>query len=231
MHIILRNKVLIIAALLLTGKSALAQKNLPMYDYKKIHYGFTVGAGSTHFRARMSPDFLLNDSLRSAIISPQAGFNLGVLMDIRLSDHLNFRMIPSLSFAQRNITYDFVNTKRSVAKIESTYLEFPFVLKLKSDRHRNWRFYVLSGLMFGYDLASNKTAVRKPNEAFLSVNPVNLSYQMGLGFDIYFSYFKFSPELKITNGINNVLTKDNTIYSSAFQSLFSRIVQFNLYFE
>lgn len=232
MHPVFRHKTFLTAFLgMLLFLPTLGQKNLPMYDFKKIHYGFTIGAGSTHFRSRLADDFLKNDSLRSAIITPQAGFNLGVLMDVRLNEYLNFRLIPTLSFAQRNITYDFRNGRRSVAKIESTYLELPFVLKMKTDRHRNWRFYVLTGGQFGYDLASNKSAVRKPNEAFVSVNPVNLCYQLGLGFDIYFSYFKFSPELKITHGINNVLTQDNTVYSQAFASLFSRIVTFNLYFE
>ncbi len=226
---------LLMALMLCAALSSKAQRNLPSYDYKLLHYGFTVGFSSTNFKLNHDPSFFANDSLASIICKPQAGFNLGVLADLHLGDHFDIRFIPSLHFAQRNIEFTFIHhagdTLKSVAKIESTYGEFPLVFKYKSDRIKNTRFYVVGGFIYSFDFTSNKSVSRKPGDAFVAVVPSNIGYQIGLGFDFYFPYFKFSPELKLTNGINNVLVKDGSLYSNTISGLFSKILQFNFYIE
>lgn len=208
-----------------------AQKNLPQYDSKKIHYGFTVGFGQTNFKLNRNAAYYKNDSLQSIYVKPFAGFNLGVLANLHIGDMMDLRAIPSISFAQRNIEFTFKDSSGAVAKIESAYLELPIIFKLKSIRHRNIRFYVIGGFVYSFDLSSNKGADRKPNEAFVAVNSQNFGYQIGFGFDLYFPYFKLSPELKLTNGINNVLVKDGSLYTSTIDGLFSKIIQLNFYFE
>ncbi len=213
-----------------------AQRNLPSYDYKLLHYGFTVGFSSTNFKINHDDKYFWhNDTLASVICKPQAGFNLGVLADLHLGDHFDIRLIPSLHFAQRNIEYTFhtspVDSIMAVAKIESTYGEIPLIFKYKSDRIKNTRFYVVGGLVYSFDFTSNKAVARKPGEAFVAVGTNNFGYQLGMGFDFYFPYFKFSPEIKLTNGINNVLVKDGSLYSNAISGLFSKILQFNFYIE
>jgi hypothetical protein len=198
---------------------------------KKTHYGFTVGFSSTNFKLNRNENFYKNDSLQSIYVKPFAGFNLGVLANFHFGEFIDLRLIPSISFAQRNIEYTFKDSSGSVAKIESAYLELPVVFKIKSVRHRNVRFYIVGGFIYSYDLSSNKGADRKPNEAFVAVNSQNIGYQIGCGFDLYFPYFKFSPELKLTNGLNNVLVKDGSLYTNTIDGLFSKILQVNFYFE
>ena len=228
---ILRYKIIIASLLLALASKGMAQGNLPMYDTRTWHFGFTLGFGQTNFKLNRSDAFWKSDSISSVICKPRAGFNLGVLANLHLHDQLDLRFLPSISFAQRDIRFDFRDSSYAVAKIESAYLDFPLVMKYKTIRHRNIRFYVLAGVQFSYDLQSNKGADVKPNSAYLAVNPVNFGYQIGCGLDLYFPYFKFSPELKLTNGFNNALVRDNSVYSSAIESLFSKIVQLNFYFE
>ncbi len=222
---------LLIALMLCAALNSKAQQNLPSYDYKLLHYGFTVGFSSTNFKLNHDPAFFANQQVASVICKPQAGFTLGVLGDLHLGDHFDIRLIPSLHFAQRNIEFTFRDSSIAVAKIESTYGEIPLVFKYKSDRIKNTRFYVLGGFVYAFDFTSNKTVARKPSEAFVAVGTNNLGYQIGLGFDFYFPYFKFSPEIKLTNGINNVLVRDGSIYSNNISALFSKILQFNIYIE
>lgn len=226
-----RNQIIALLIILFSCFAAQAQKNLPLYDNKKVHYGFTVGFGQTNFKLNRNEAFYRNDTLQSVYVRPFAGFNLGVLANLHLGDYMDLRFIPGISFAQRNIEYTFKDSSGAIAKIESAYLEFPVIFKIKSERHRNWRFYVIGGFNFSYDLSSNKNADRKPNEAFVAVNPSNMGYQVGCGLDLYFPYFKFSPELKLTNGFNNVLVKDGSVYTSTIDGLFSKILQLNFYFE
>ncbi|MBI3234197.1 MAG: PorT family protein, partial [Bacteroidetes bacterium] len=218
------NKIILGLLLVVTSLKVQSQNNLPQYDQKKIHYGFTVGFGQTNFKLNRNDNFYLNDTLSSIYCKPFAGFNLGVLANFHFGEFIDLRVIPSISFAQRNIEYTFRDSSLSVAKIESAYLELPVVFKIKSVRHRNIRFYVVAGFIYSYDLQSNKTADRKANEAFVAVNSQNFGYQIGCGLDLYFPYFKFSPELKLTNGFNNVLVKDNSLYTSTIDGLFSKII-------
>ncbi|MDZ4757043.1 MAG: porin family protein [Bacteroidota bacterium] len=223
---------LLMSLMLCAALSSKAQRNLPSYDYKLLHYGFTVGFSSTNFKLNHDASFFPNDTLASVICKPQAGFNLGVLGDLHLGNHFDIRLIPSLHFAQRNIEFVFrKDSLLSVAKIESTYGELPLIFKYKSDRIKNTRFYVVAGLIYSFDFTSNKTVARKPGDAFVAVGTNNLGYQIGMGFDFYFPYFKFSPEIKLTNGINNVLVRDGSVYSSSISGLFSKILQFNFYIE
>lgn len=209
---------------------AKAQMNNPMYDHKRIHYGFTLAGGETNFKINRAANFYRIDTLKGIDVQPFAGFTLGVLANVRLGEFFDFRVIPSISFAQRNFIYTF-NNGPSTAKIESAYLELPLLIKYKSERHKNWRFYVIGGALYSYDLASNKDAERKPDEAFLAVSNHNFGYQMGFGWDLYYPYFKFTPEVKLTNGVNNLLVKDGQVYSEALNSVFSRILNFHIYFE
>ena len=38
-------------------------QNLPRYDFKKIHFGFTLGINSLNFHINKNNDFLINDTL------------------------------------------------------------------------------------------------------------------------------------------------------------------------
>jgi hypothetical protein len=208
-----------------------AQENLPTYDLRTWHFGFNVGVSSTNYKLNRSQAFWKNDTMKSVYSNAFPGFTLGVLANLHLGNHFDLRMLPNIAFGQRNISYEFKDSTQAVAKIENAYLELPVVMKFKSTRHRNVRFYVLTGIVYGYDLSSNKSADRKPGEAFIAVQPHNLGYQIGCGFDLYFPYFKFSPEIKLTNGINNVLVRDGSLYSSMIEGLFSKVISFNFYFE
>jgi hypothetical protein len=94
----------------------------------------------------------------------------------------------------------------------------------------NFRFYVLGGVNYQYDLASNATA-RKADD-LVKVNPYDWSIEAGIGFQFFFPVFILSPELKISNGILNVHHRDpNLIYSSTIDQLHSRMIVFSLIFE
>ena len=41
----------------------------------------------------------------------------------------------------------------------------------------------------------------------------------GFGIDFYLEYFKFSPQIKISHGILNLLSKDNTVYTQSIKHL------------
>lgn len=206
---------------------------MPNYwNKKKVRFGFTLGITMNDFKIRMANEFLGIDTLQNAQVRTFPGFVLGGILDYKINKHFNFRVLPSLALGQRNISYTFTNNKfnRDV-KIESVYLEVPILLKYRTRRFTNYGFYVVAGGKYSYDLGSNIDANRSIADPVVAVVPHSFSYEIGFGFDIYFPYFKLSPEVKITNGLHNVLVKDGFVYTEAFDGFWSRIVNFSFHFE
>ena len=109
-------------------------------------------------------------------------------------------------------------------------LGFPVQLKFLSDRIDNFRVYMLAGVNYQYDLASNATA-RKADD-MVKLRPYDFSVEAGIGFQFFFPVFILSPELKISNGIINEHSRDpNLIFSNNIDKLRSRMIVFSLIFE
>lgn len=209
------------------------QLNMPNYwNKRKVRFGFTLGLNSNDFKVRMANEFLNIDTLQNIAIKRFPGFVLGGIVDYRINKHFNLRALPSLALGQRNVVYTFTNNKfNREVKIESVYLELPIHLKYRTRRFGNYGFYVVAGGKYSYDLGSNIDANRSLADPVVAVVPHSFSYELGFGFDIYFPYFKLSPEVKITNGLHNVLVKDGFVYTEAFDGFWSRIVNFSFHFE
>ncbi|MDQ3073971.1 MAG: outer membrane beta-barrel protein, partial [Bacteroidota bacterium] len=166
------------------------------------------------------------------------GFTLGGIIDYHiggkrsyLREHLDLRLIPSIVLTTRRINYTTVTDQSVEKEIESALLELPLLLKFKSVRFTNMRFYVIGGVKYSYDLASDVNSARDPFNPKVAIQAHNYSYEMGTGLDIYFEYFKFSPEIKISRGINNVLVQDNSRFTRIFSGFRSNFLYLSFCFE
>ena len=209
--------------------------NLPDHDDKFYHLGIALIYNNSHLQVTPHANLLASDSILS--ISPEntGGFGLAGMHTFNVNRHLEFRIVfPQLMFSYKNLTYSttFPNGQQTVAtkQIESILLGFPLQVKFLSDRMNNFRFYMLGGVNYQYDLASNATA-RKADD-LVKLNPIDFSIEAGVGFQFFFPVFILSPEIKISNGIINVHHRDpNLIYSNTIDKLHSRMIVFSLIFE
>jgi hypothetical protein len=207
-------------------------KNQPKFDYQKIHFGFTLGINISDLNVNLIPDFKYHDSIYSIVTEPIAGLNLGIIANLRLGEYFDLRFIPSLAFSQRNLDYtiNYLDTVRKpvIKTIESNYLEFPVDLKFKSKRIRNYRVYVLAGWKYSIDMIS-QVSVEAKDKDIVKLNRHDWGYEIGLGFDFYMPYFKFSPEIKMYHGLNNLLVQDGKPFARAIDAIFSKtfVITFN----
>ncbi len=89
---------------------------------------------------------------------------------------------------------------------------------------------MLGGGKLDYDLASNAKA--RKAEDMVKIEKVDYGIEGGLGFNFYFKSFIFSPEIKISNGLRNIHSRDvNLKYSSVFDRMQSRMVVFSIHLE
>jgi hypothetical protein len=208
--------------------------NQPKYDHQQIHFGFTLGLNVSDFKVNLVSDFRIRDSIYTLESEGVAGLNLGILANLRIGEYFDLRFIPTLSFASRILNYYFIyndSIQGLVAKsIESNYLEFPVDLKFKSKRIRNYRVYVLAGAKYTIDMISQASVDAKDKD-IVKLKRFDYGYEIGLGFDFYMPYFKFSPEIKMYHGLNNMLQQDGKVYSRPLQSLFSKVFVLSFMFE
>ena len=130
-------------------------------------------------------------------------------------------------------TYDYTDETFDVTKsVSTTTIDFPLLLKLKSDRIDDYRGYIIAGLKYSYSLGANKP---DPDDALIDKTLKNASdfssYEVGIGCDIYFEYFKLSPEIKIANSFGNLLFPENQPYASPISKLSLHTLMFSLCFE
>jgi len=168
-------------------------------------------------------------SIRSV---PTPGFTVGFITRYRVAEHLEVRATPALVFADRDLTYEFQKSSDNLNRqIQTTSIDMPLLLKLRSDRLKNFRAYIVGGVK--YSLAVSKGKVDE-NEFPLAQKILNKrgigSYEAGIGCDIYFEYFKMSPEIKVANSFNSVLA-GNVPLSSPLSKLFLHSIMFSLHFE
>ncbi|MBU6158460.1 MAG: outer membrane beta-barrel protein [Bacteroidetes bacterium] len=209
--------------------------NLPDHELKQYYFGITLSGNAARFHLLHDQNFLRSDSV--TVVSPRnnGGFGLGLLGTLKLMPHLELRTNPHLIFTSRTLSYQisyprFDEKPIQEKLIESIYVSFPIQLKFYSDRISNFRVYVMSGLKYEYDLASNSQKRRAEDLVKLAKGAAG--YELGFGFNFYFPSFIFSPEIKISNTIPNIHSRDpNLIYSNVIDRLQGRMIVFSLHLE
>ena len=189
--------------------------NLPFYDDKFMHYGFTLGVNASGYKAKVSSNYFTKDTTLNVTPTYTPGFSLGFIVNFRLHDHFDLRVLPTVGFYSRSITYDFAHSSNTQT-IESTFMEIPLLLKYKSMRRSNSRMYVIGGLKAGIEAGAKK---KQRKESDLRTNGFDLCLDLGVGMDIYCPLFKFSTELRFSHGLLNVLSNDPNVYSSSLSRL------------
>ncbi len=243
MQHLLRNKIkLFLVLIILLPMAGHAQLrgglNMEDHDEKNFHFGINLGANRSHYNILHSPKFLLFDSINVIESINSTGINLAWLVNMRLNEHFDLRTYPvNLVFTEKAFQYtlrtpDKIRGEDSVTikKVQGITLAFPIQVKFTSDRIANLKVFMMAGGRLEYDLAAN--AGKKQNEEVLTLQKLDYAAEAGIGFHIYFPVFVLTPEIKITYGLRNVLSRDNALkFSNTIDRLSSRSLTFSLTVE
>ena len=209
--------------------------NLPTFDDPKIHYGFYLGINQNDFKVNYRPS---NFPSTVVEIKPTAGFNVGLITDLRIHKNVNLRFEPGLISNSKTIYFNnspSLLTKRdSVREIGSTYLHLPLVLKFSTDRWNNVRPYVLAGVSYDHNFSSNQENSDDNFSGEFRMKTSNFMYEFGIGVDVYLSFFKFSPSIRGVFAMNRELIDDNngnSPWTSPINIFSTRGVFLNFAFE
>jgi len=226
--------VFLLVPLALSGQKQ-KPKNVSTYDDKQLHFGFSMGVNTMDYIIKPSSIAYSADSLFPEITSLKPGINIQVVIDYRPAKYFDLRFLPGVSFGQRNINFYKNGTLINDQQIlESSFLEFPFILKTKGARLNNTRPFLIGGLNFRYDLAGKKE-YDEEKPVYLRVHRADLYYEVGAGIDFYLPFFKLTIEAKMSNGIRDILVHEPAPgypqYCNAIESMRSQMWIIAFHFE
>ena len=231
---------IVIICVIMQSSFAFAQARWPEiledFDDNPFHFGFLVSGNRSYFdiKYKLNPTF--QDSLLGVVNIPQAGFNLALLASYNPLKPISIRFIPGLSFQDRALQYRFLKPsgaeETKVMRTESVWLEFPLLIKMRTNRIGNFAAYSLIGGKYGIDMQSQKDVNSSlAGNEIIKLRNKDYGMDFGGGMDFFFPFFKFSTEVKLAFGFPNLLIDDGTRYTRHLQSLKTRAYIFTISFE
>lgn len=238
--------------------------NLPNFDKRKIHFGYYLGINNYGFNIKYydqtrgdfgSPVNPKPPTDMFVEVESRLGFNIGFVIDYRLHKNINLRFEPGLRSNTKTLTFrdvyfygesDLVQpsppgyngTRDNVRDVSGTYLHLPLLVKFSTNRLNNIRPYVIGGFAYDFNFSSNQKNPDDNYDGEFRMTTNNFMYEAGLGIDIYFDFFKFTPSIRGIFAMNNELVPDNKhhpFYSSPWTGPISFLgtsgVFLNLTFE
>ncbi len=182
--------------------------NLENFDKKTVHWGYYLGFNFYDFK------FDYNEPDEDIKVKTGAAFNVGLIGNLRISEHLDLRFEPGLSYTQRDLIFPHIEDEfEKKREVKSTYINFPLLLKYSAKRTGNIKPYLIAGYSYSLNLASNYNAKDDNFNQKFRMKRTTGNIEAGLGIDIYFEYFKFSPSVRGVFGMGDEIIPDNTANS------------------
>lgn len=229
-----RMRKIILFILLITGiAQANAQMNYIAKGDKLIYFGIAMGVNMGDFTIVRRPKLnsFNTDSVQLISTKFGPGFDLGIITNLQFHKYMDLRFVPSLTFSDKEISFtDADGVLQEPKKINSIYVSFPLTFRYKSKPVKDFRFFVLGGLRYNFDL--NALTKGRTSATEILVNQHDFGGEMGFGFQIFFPTFILSPEIKVFHSFIDVKRpNEGLIYSRAIDKLFSRIFTFTINLE
>jgi hypothetical protein len=206
-------------------------KNLENFDQKTLSWGYYLGFNSYDYK------FDYNEITEDIITESSAGFNVGLIGDLRLNDYFNLRLEPGIVFATRNLTFpdpSLTTVAQMEREVTSTYIHVPLLVKFSTKRSNNWKPFIVAGASWSNNLSSNQDNVDDNSAGQFRQTTSVFNYELGIGVDLYLFYFKFSPSIRGVFAMGDELVRDadpNSPWTSNITSMQSRGLFINFTFQ
>ena len=218
-------------------QSAYGQSTNDSTDFKRFNLGFSIGIHVSGFRMEATPNQTDPNTgwhLIRTETKARPGLHIGLIATLGLNSFMDLRFQPSVSLEERGFVfhYDSSTTDGLLefhTRMESSNLNVPISLRLKSQQHGRYRFWIQLGSQFTLNLAATKKVANDP--FLLKSDRFDYGIVGGAGVEIQFKYMTISPEIAAGHGLRNVFVEDGSVFPNAIQSLHARYLIFRLNFE
>ncbi|MBC6367204.1 outer membrane beta-barrel protein [Algoriphagus sp. AK58] len=230
-------------------------------DDKLLSYGFFLAPHTATYQIKYSDQYFNpasnpNDQIYSIYPKYSPGFSLGFTGILRIHDQVNLMFTPGISFYEYRVDINYINTPSNTVPLpgsgnttgntntdpannlgyrteelvnESTIVALPLLFKYRSQRFNNTRMYFIGGGSYQFRTKTQDEANLDP----LVTSGQDFTVEAGIGFEVYFKYFKFAPEIRFSHGLNNLYLpeKNDAQFKDALSSVKRKGITLYLNFQ
>lgn len=227
--------VLLLVVFAMSGLNGQADKtsyNYSTFKNKRFYFGLTLGYRNTNYQLRKSDKFILDDSIAVAESISGNGFAVNAIVNMKIGEYFDFRILPTIAFSDRRFDFTLTDNKKHVDRIESVFVELPLVVRYKSAPYKDKKVFLTTGVNYSYDVQSNARVRADRFNNIMRLSPHDFSLEFGAGMQFFFPYFIFSPEIKYSHGLENILIYNNDLARNrVLEKVYSRTFTISLHFE
>ena len=250
MQYLLRKQIILLVAFLGFALSAISQTDevfQPDHDDLPYYLGMSMGISNSFLSFKRTEKFLAAPAGAVTTIQPLQTMylNLGLTGTLKLTDRILLRTNPTLLISGNRNTFTYTtssltNTGSQTYAIPSVIIDLPVGFKIQSDRYNAFKFpdimrhYLLTGIKFGFDLGSEKSATVNTTQAYPNIiKGTDMAYEVGLGLSFYLRYATISPEVKFSYGLRDLRKVSDPKFPlvSSVDKITSNFIYFTLHIE
>ena len=235
-------KVILVISFLVLAQNTSAQlfskeriKNQQNFDKAPLSWGYYLGFNSFDF------NFDYRQNLADIQVERTAGFSVGLVGNMRISNNLDLRLEPGLNITKRLLHFDpshfnglEFNESDLTREVRSTYIHFPLLLKISTNRVNNIKPFIVGGFSAALNLSSNEENPDDNSAGQFRTKKSMLFYELGVGIDLYLFWFKFTPSIRGVFALNDEIIRDadpNSPWTSNVASMKTRGLFINFTFQ
>lgn len=179
------------------------------FDKPQLSYGYYLGFNVYDYNIDYSTN--VND----VQVLKYAGLNVGLVGNFRINDYIDIRLEPGLVISRRELNYSYTyfngishEEKDLIREIQSTFVHIPLLIKFSTKRINNIKPFIVAGFSTALNLSSQQNNPKDNSNNTFRVTKNNLYYELGIGIDLYLTWFKFTPSLRGVFSIQDELVND-----------------------
>lgn len=176
-----------------------AVERQPYIDLRRYYLGFRLGLHLPDVRISNSGEMnSVGGRLWADTPVWHPGFSIGLVGGLTLVPQLELRLLPTLHLGDVSVAYTDGVRQVERFSLRTSSLQLPIELKWGAVRWGNYRPFVSVGSYVGLQLGTRSSEL-------LHLRPLDYGVSVGAGCDLYFSFFKLSPQLTFQYGLTNIL--------------------------
>ena len=196
----------LVSAQLFSKERVLNNEN---FDKPRLSYGYYLGFNVYDYNI----DYTTN--VNDVQVLKYAGLNVGLVGNFRINDYIDIRLEPGLVISTRELNYSYTyfngishEEKDLIREIQSTFVHIPLLIKFSTKRINNIKPFIVAGFSTALNLSSQQNNPKDNSNNTFRVTKNNLYYELGIGIDLYLTWFKFTPSLRGVFSIQDELVND-----------------------
>lgn len=235
-------KFLLLIVVLISSESVSAQLfsrekvlNNENFDKPRFSYGYYLGFNVYDYNIDYTSD------VKDVQVLKSTGLNVGLIGNIRINDYIDIRLEPGLVISRRELNFSntFFNgisyeEKDLIREIQSTFVHIPLLVKFSTKRINNIKPFIVGGVSTGLNLSSQENNPDDNSKNNFRVTKNNLYYELGIGIDLYLTWFKFTPSIRGVFSMQDELVNDvdpNSPWTSNLSQMQTRGLFINFTFQ